>query len=63
MHVIDNDIRSGIGIQAVPFATGGLIQAAVGLAGGTGFFFTNRSWLAANAWSSMACRAACTASA
>ena len=44
-HVIDNDSGTGIGIQAAPFVAGGLIQAAVGLAGGTGFFRTNRSGL------------------
>ena len=61
-HVIDNDSGTGIGIQAAPFVMGGLIQATVGFVGGTGFCFTSRSGVAANAWSSVASRAANTAS-
>ena len=41
--------RAGIVGQAVFFGMGGLIHAAVGLAGGTGGFLTKRSGFSRNA--------------
>ncbi len=40
---------TGASIQAVLFGVGGLIQAAVGLAGGIGVLLTNRSGVSRNA--------------
>ena len=45
-------------IQAVLFGVGGLIHAAVGLAGGVGGFLTKRSGFSRNARSRVAWRAA-----
>jgi len=59
---VDDLERTWFSIQAGFFSVGGLIQVAVGLAGGTGAFLTKRSGLAPNAWLSVSWRAACTAS-
>ena len=40
-------------IQTGFFGVGGLIHAAIGLAGGTGGFLTKRSGFSRNAWSSV----------
>ena len=50
--------RTKARIQAVLFGVGGLIHAAVGLAGGVGGFLTKRSGFSRNARSSVAWRAA-----
>ena len=50
--------RTGIVSQAAFFGVGGLIHAAVGLAGGTGGFLTKRSGFSRNARSRVNWRAA-----
>jgi len=55
---LDDLGRTGIVNQAVFFGGGGLIHAAVGLAGGTGDFLTKRSGFSRNAWSRVDWRAA-----
>ena len=49
---------TGASIQVVVFGVGGLIQAAVGLAGGVGARLTKRSGFSRNARSSVTWRAA-----
>ncbi len=53
----DLDQARAIG-QAVTFGMGGLIHAAVGLAGGVGGFLTKRCGFSRNAWSRVIWRAA-----
>ena len=50
----DDFSQSGIAGQAVFCGVGGLIHAAVGLAGGTGGSLTKRSGFFWNAWSRVA---------
>ena len=49
----DDLVQTGMAGQAGFFGVGGLIHAAVGLAGGTGGFLTNRSGFSRNARSSV----------
>ena len=59
---VDDLERTRFSYQAGFFSVGGLIQVAVGLAGGTGGFLTKRSGVSRNAWLRVSWRAACTAS-